>query len=444
MSEFFGSGLDVTGADDWERPVVTSLLDTDFYKFLMGNFIRRNYPDAVVEFALINRDPAIRLAEQVDLAALARQLDACRCLRFRKSEIDWLRGTDFYGQSRIFADDYIAFLEAFQLPDYRLSEADGQIVLTTEAPWAEASMWEIPFLTVVGELRHRQVMRRMTRPALAAMYDRAHRKLRAKLERLQSIDDLAIIDFGTRRRHSLPWQDHVVRLARDVLASRFAGTSNCLIAMQHGIAARGTVAHEISMAVAAMAESDADLRRAPYTACAQWQDLYRDRLRVCLPDTYGTTQFLEDAPLWLNEWTGFRHDSKDPFEGGEEFIAFWKGRGIDPLEKSIIFSDGLDVHVPGSAPNGEDIARIHAHFRGRTRLAFGIGTNLTNDFRACGPDGSDLRALSLVAKLTRVNGRGAVKLSDNPSKASGPRGERDRYRAVFGTDAAAPPDAGAS
>ena len=293
-------------------------------------------------------------------------------------------------------------------------------------------MWEIPFLTVVGELRHRQVMRVRTREDRAAMYARAELKVGAKLERLSSLGEVRMMDFGTRRRHSFRWQEHVVQLARDVLKSNFIGTSNCLIAMQHGLDARGTVAHEISMAIAALAPDDEALKVAQYEACRQWQQMYRGKLLVCLPDTYGTTQFLEGAPDWLNQWAGFRQDSKDPFEGGEELINFWKDRNIDPLDKVIIFSDGLDVHLEGFEPNGEDVVELYHHFRGRTGLAFGVGTNLTNDFRDCAPEGVDVAALSLVAKLSRVNGRGAVKLSDNLAKASGPIDEQARYRSVFG------------
>ena len=427
------------GASGPDQPVVESLLDTDFYKFLMGNFILRNHPDTVVEFSLINRDATVRLADQVDLRELEDQLDHCRGLRFRDAEIDWLGHHPFYGQSRVFSPEYLEFLRHFQLPDYSLSEADGQIVLQTEAPWAAASMWEIPFLTVVGELRHRRIMHPLTRSERAAIYARAEMKVAAKLQRLGSVSDLRLMDFGTRRRHSLHWQQHVVQLAKDALNANFTGTSNCLIAMQSGLEARGTVAHEVSMALAALAPDDEALKAAQYRVCEQWQDMYRGNMLVCLPDTFGTTQFLASAPVWLNHWAGFRHDSKDPVEGGEELIGFWQERNIDPRDRLLIFSDGLDVHVEGSDPNGDDIPTLHQHFRGRTGLAYGFGTNLTNDFRGCAPEGMDLKALPLVAKLSKVNGRGAVKLSDNPSKASGPAGEQARYRSVFGAQGVSPP-----
>ena len=260
----------ISAANRWDQPVLTSLLDTDFYKFAMGNFIHSGYSDVTVEFSLINRDATLRLSDHVDLRAVADQLDHCRSLRFRETELDWLSHHAFYGQSGIFSASYIDFLRRFQLPEYSLSEQAGQIVLKTEAPWAEASMWEIPFLTIVSELRRRQVMGSMTRNELSDTYSRAESKLQAKLERLRAAGDIKLMDFGTRRRHSLHWQEHVVDISRDILKSNFTGTSNCLIAMRRGIEARGTVAHEISMVIAALASDDQALRASQYKACEQW------------------------------------------------------------------------------------------------------------------------------------------------------------------------------
>ncbi len=92
-----------------------------------------------------------------------------------------------------------------------------------------------------------------------------------------------------------------------------------------------------------------------------------------------------------------------------------------PREKLAIFSDGLDV---------EEVARIHSRFAGRMRLGFGWGTLLTNDFRGMAADGA-LDPISIVCKVVSANGRPAVKLSDNPTKAMGPPEEIERYRRVF-------------
>ena len=145
---------------------------------------------------------------------------------------------------------------------------------------------------------------------------------------------------------------------------------------------------------------------------------------VALPDAFGTRAFLADAPDWVADWTGFRPDSAPPIEGGEEIIAWWKAKGRDPREKLLVFSDGMDI---------DSIEEAHRHFAGRVRMSFGWGTNLTNDFKGCLPGGGEaLDPISLVCKVTDANGRPAVKLSDNPEKATGDPAEITRNLRVFG------------
>jgi nicotinate phosphoribosyltransferase len=206
--------------------------------------------------------------------------------------------------------------------------------------------------------------------------------------------------------------------------------------MKHGLDAKGTNAHELPMGFAALCAPDDDqcLRESQYKVLLQWQNEYRGGLLVFLPDTFGTTQFLAHAPQWVSNWTGARPDSKDPIAAGEELIRFWEGRAVDPKTKLIIFSDGMDVAIPGFAPNGSDITEVHAYFHGRVQLGFGWGTMLTNDFIGCHPaDPKALKPISLVCKLVAANGHAAVKLSDNAGKAAGPPAEVERYRRVFGT-----------
>ena len=192
----------------------------------------------------------------------------------------------------------------------------------------------------------------------------------------------------------------------------------------------GTNAHELPMVYAALANDDQELAEAPYQVLSDWQEDYQGNLLLILPDTYGTTNFLAHAPSWVPDWTGIRIDSKDPIEGGEEAIAWWESREQNPTEKLAIFSDGLDVDV---------IERIHRHFRGRMRIGYGWGTLLTNDFRGLA-EGGKLDPISIVCKVISADGRPTVKLSDNPTKAMGPRSEIERYKRIFhvGEQAAQP------
>ncbi|AZI35541.1 nicotinate phosphoribosyltransferase [Caenibius tardaugens NBRC 16725] len=407
-------------------PIVRSLLDTDFYKLLMLQMIRHLYPDVQATFSLINRTHTVRLAEVIDEGELRAQLDHARSLRFTKKELIWLAGNSFYGKRQMFSSDFIAWLADFRLPGYRLRAVDGQFELTFDGPWTHTTMWEIPALAIVNELRSRAALKDKGRFALDVLYARAKARLWEKVERLRRLPDLVISDFGTRRRHGFLWQRWCVEALKEGLGDRFIGTSNVLLAMDGDLEAIGTNAHELPMVLAALAETDEALRQAPYRVLEDWRAHYGGNLLIVLPDAFGTAAFLRDAPDWVADWTGFRPDSAPPVEAGERILAWWQAKGRDPREKLLIFSDGMDV---------DSIETTHRNFQGRVRMSFGWGTNLTNDFRGCDPDGQPgLEPISLVCKVTSANGRPAVKLSDNPAKATGDPAEIARYMRVFGNE----------
>ncbi|VXC87162.1 nicotinate phosphoribosyltransferase [Sphingomonas sp. 8AM] len=410
-------------------PIVRSLLDTDFYKLLMLQLIWRRHRDTHATFALINRTHSVRLAEVIDESELRAQLDHARGLRFTKKELIWLAGNSFYGEARMFAADFLAWLADFRLPEYELRTVDGQFELHFEGPWMCTTMWEIPALAIVNELRARAALRGKGRFTLDVLYARAKAKLWEKVERLQQLPDLALSDFGTRRRHGFLWQRWCVEALKEGLGKRFIGTSNVLLAMDHDLEAIGTNAHELPMVAAALAPDDAALAQAPYRVLDDWRQAYGGNLLIALPDAFGTAAFLRDAPDWVADWTGFRPDSAPPIEAGERIIAWWQAHGRDPREKLLIFSDGMDT---------ASIEAAYRHFHGRVRMSFGWGTNLTNDFRGCDPDGATgLEPISLVCKVMSADGRPAVKLSDNPAKATGTPDEITRYLRVFGDEARA-------
>ena len=403
-------------------PIVRSLIDTDFYKLLMCQSIFRNRPDTTVVFSLINRSTKVRLADLVNEGELREQLDHVRSLSLTRGESTWLRGNTFYGKRQMFRSDFMEWFEGLRLPAYHLEKRDGQFELTFEGRWPEVMLWEIAALSVLMELRSRAVLNDMGRFEVQVLYARAMTRLWEKIERLRRIEGLRIADFGTRRRHGFLWQDWCVQAMQEGLGAKFTGTSNCRIAMRRDIEAIGTNAHELPMVYSALADSDDELRQAPYQVLADWQEEHDGNLRIILPDTYGTEGFLKNAPDWLAGWTGIRIDSGDPVKGAETAIRWWQERGEDPRQKLVIFSDGLDV---------DTIESLYARFNGRVKVSFGWGTMLTNDFRGLVEDDA-LAPFSLVCKALAANGRPTVKLSDNPAKAMGPKDEIDRYKRVFG------------
>jgi nicotinate phosphoribosyltransferase len=435
-------------------PVTRSLLDTDFYKLLMLQFIWKHFRDVEVVFTLVNRSTQVRLADQIHIEELRQQLDHVRGLRFHKSELIWLAGNTFYGRRGIFEPAFLEWLEQdFLLPDYSLFVEDGQIHLSFKGLWTQTTLWEVYALSILSELKTRASLRDMSEFSLDILYARAKSKLWEKIERLRGVPGLRLADFGTRRRHSFLWQEYVVKAMRDTLGVSFTGTSNTYLAYKHDLEAIGTNAHELPMALAALAKNDEELKAAQYRVLELWQTTYQKELLIMLPDTFGTTQFLSNAPDWVADWTGQRVDSKDPYVAGDEYIQWLSQRGRNPEKKMVIASDGLDV---------DQILGLHAYFAGqiqggfgteafqsasdfldplkwkpqrRIRFSSGWGTLLTNDFRNCDPEGKNgFDPISLVCKLSEANGQSTVKLSDNYAKAMGEGNEVEHYREVFGSE----------
>jgi len=418
----------------------------------MLQFIWKHFPTTHATFAVQNRSTQVRLGEIIEIDELREQLEATRRLRFHKSELIWLAGNTFFGRRGMFEPAFLEWLDkGFQLCDFDLSVEDGQINLRFEGLWTDSTLWEIYALSIIDELKTRTALKRLSEFELDVLYARAKTRLWEKMERLRGVPGLSLSDFGTRRRHSYLWHEYVVIAMRDVLGTSFTGSSNTYLAYKHDLEAMGTNAHELPMALAALADSDEELCNAQYHVLELWQQTYQGELLILLPDTFGTTQFLRDAPDWVADWTGQRIDSKDPFAAGEEYIDWLKLRGRDPRRKRLIASDALDV---------DRILSLHAYFGGtifkggvaeefrsasdfhdperwmphpRIRFSAGWGTFLTNDFRNCNPLADDsFNPISVVCKLVEVDGRPAVKLSDNYAKAIGPADEVERYRRVFG------------
>ncbi len=380
-------------------------------------------------------------------------MEHVRRLQFRRSELVWLAGNTFYGRRGIFEPSFLEWLERdFRLSDYEISVKDGQYDLTFDGLWTETTMWELYALPILSELKTRASLKNLREFGLDILYARAKTKLWSKIERLRGVPDFSVADFGTRRRHSFLWQEYVVNAMAANLGSAFTGTSNAFLAHKHDLEAIGTNAHEIPMVLAALAPDDEALKASQYRTLELWQNTYEGALRIMLPDTFGTTQFLENAPDWAADWTGQRIDSKNPYIAGDEYVEWLTRHGRNPHDKLIIASDSLDV---------DDILGLHAYFDGtiapglapsdfasaadflerkrwtpgrRIRFSAGWGTLLTNDFRDCDPaGGSGFDPISLICKVSTVEGRPAVKLSDNYAKAIGPPSEIERYRKVFGT-----------
>jgi nicotinate phosphoribosyltransferase len=397
-------------------PIIQSLLDTDFYKFTMGHWVFKRYPNVSVRYAFKNRTARVRLAEYIDAAELRRELDHVRTLRINPSELHYLRGTNEYGDG-IFSEDYLRFLKELRLPPYELTCVDGTYALEFPGVWCEAIYWETPALSIINELYYRACMERLSAFECDVVFATGTLQLAEKIKTLRSRPDITFCDFGTRRRFSRSWQEYVLRVLAQEMPGQMLGTSNTAVAMQAGLLPLGTMAHELYMVLAGvMAQSDDSIRASHNRVLQEWWEEYDWGLSIALTDTYGSDFFFRDMTAeQARAWKGLRQDSGDPMAFGETAIAFYERHGIDSRDKLIVFSDGLDLGT---------IVKLANHFAGRIQVSFGWGTNLTNDV--------GFEPLSLVIKVTEANGHCTVKLSDNLAKATGNAYDIERFKRIFG------------
>ena len=389
--------------------IIQSLLDTDLYKFTMMQVVLHHFPGAVVEYKFKCRNAGVDLTPYLD--EIRAEIGELCTLRMRDEELAYLRNL------RFMKSDFVDFLGLFHFnAKYVSVEPDpalpGELDITIHGPWLHTILYEIPILAIVSEVYFRR-----TQPK--ATLDEGRKRLKDKLETVRKLDaalEFKISDYGTRRRFSLAWHEEVIRTIKSEVPHLFAGTSNVWLAMRNDLISLGTVAHEYMQACQALGPR---LRDSQAFAFEMWAKEYRGDLGIAISDTYGMDAFLRDFDLYFCKlFDGARQDSGDPVEWGEKLIAHYLKNRVDPKTKTLIFSDSLTV------PKAVDIAR---RFSGRARLAFGIGTNLTNDV--------GFEPLQIVIKMTECNGQPVAKLSDSPGKTMSKDEGYLRYlRQVFGIE----------
>ncbi len=388
--------------------IIQSLLDTDLYKFTMMQVVLHHFPGAQVEYKFRCRTEGVDL--RPDLPEIRAQLTKLCTLRFRDDELAYLRAL------RFMKSDFVDFLALFHFNEKYVSIGDGdkpgEIDITIRGPWLHTILFEIPVLAIVSEAHFR---RTQPRPAL----DEGRRRLKAKIDLVRTVEperDFKISDFGTRRRFARDWQEEVLKTLKREVPQYLAGTSNVWFAMRNDMTPLGTMAHEYMQACQALGPR---LRDSQVFAFDKWAQEYRGDLGIALSDTYGFDAFLRDFDMYFCKlFDGARHDSGDPFDWGEKMIAHYRRNRIDPRSKTLIFSDQLSV------PLAISIAR---RFHGRTRTAFGIGTNLSNDL--------GYEPINIVIKMTECNGQPVAKVSDSPGKTVSKDAGYLRYlRQVFGLE----------
>jgi nicotinate phosphoribosyltransferase len=370
--------------------IIHSLLDTDLYKFTMMQVVLHHFPAAHAEYKFRCRTPDVDLVPYIDeIRDEVRQL--CH-LRFKEDELEYLR------RMRFIKSDFIDFLALFHLNEKSVTikpsaKQNGEIDIDIVGPWLHTILFEIPILAIVNEVYFRNTQREPT-------FDTGRDRLRDKIQLLRGrpeVSDCKIADYGTRRRFSKQWHEEVILKLKEGLGEQFTGTSNVHYAMKHGLRPLGTMAHEYLQACQALGPR---LRDSQVFGFEMWAKEYRGDLGIALSDVYGMKAFLNDFDMYFCKlFDGARHDSGDPFDWGERLIRHYEENRCDPRTKVLVFSDALDI---------PKVLRLYERFHGRCQLAFGVGTNLTNDL--------GYQPLQIVIKMVRCNGQPVAKLSDSPGK----------------------------
>lgn len=365
-------------------PIIVSLLDTDLYKFNMGQvmFHKHTNLNGVYIFKCRNKD-VIFTQEMVD--EINAQIDHLCTLKFTDEELDYL------GSLRFIKSDYVEFLRLWHpIRKYVTCQSgeNGTLDLKVEGPLFSAMQFEIYLLEIVNEVYFRMNYEYLE------LLDSAKQRLHNKVDKKY---DFKFAEFGCRRRLSREWQEYVLQVL--LSNTKCVGTSNVYLAMKYGVKPIGTYAHEYVQMYQGV--EGVQLAHTNKMAMQEWFEEYKGDNGTALTDTLGTDLFLRDFD-WLQAtcYTGVRHDSGDPIEWGEKLIAHYQKLGIDPKTKTLLFSDSLDF---------DRAQAIYDHFKDRINVSFGIGTFLTND--------TEVDALNIVIKLQYVNGHPVAKLSDNPAKA---------------------------
>jgi nicotinate phosphoribosyltransferase len=369
-----------------------SLLDNDFYKITMQQGVVKLFPDAKARYQFINRGKHVFPAGFAE--ALRKSVDAMAGLKLTLEEKTYLLKTCPYLDHA-----YLDFLQGYCYnPDeVQISQQGGELTVFIEGFWYRTILWEVPLMALICQLYYQ--LNNLERIPDAEVIGKAVQKI----EKFKELH-ITVADFGTRRRHSYQVQSLVVEALKQHGSGTFIGTSNVQLAMLNQTKPIGTHAHEWFMFHAAKY----GFKMANTLGLQHWVDVYRGDLGIALSDTYTTEIFFKQFDKMFSKlFDGIRHDSSDPIEFATKTINHYQSLGIDPLSKTIIFSDAL---------NYDKVKRIVDFCSGKIGMSFGIGTNLTNDV--------GLTPLNIVIKMTEAqpaNGEWTkvVKLSDEHGKYTG-------------------------
>jgi nicotinate phosphoribosyltransferase len=369
--------------------IIESLLDCDLYKITMLRTYFHRFPNAITRFEFKCRTPDIEFTKEM-VKEISSEIDNLCCIRFKEDELKWIYELYYMREQAI---GFIEFLRMYKLNRDYIHIEENPFRVYAEGPIFQASMFEIFVLAIVNEVyyKHKGFA---DKDISKAGFDRLSQKIKLLKE-----NPILFADFGTRRRFSKNWQEQIIKTLKNELpVSVFGGTSNMFFAKKYDLPAIGTFAHEFVQLGQAL--DSVTLASSQKNQFQVWADEYRASLGTCLSDCLGFDYFLKDFDKYFaNLFDGVRQDSGDPYECGDKLIKHYKKCKIDPMTKTLCFSDNLSI---------ESAVKLNDYFKNRIKISFGIGTNITNDV--------GLPHLNIVFKMTEANNKPVAKLSDTPEK----------------------------
>ena len=367
------------------------ILDTDLYKMSMMWFVMNHYPNSIVRYDFIDRKN--HKYPQGLGNILRKRLDSFRNIKMSTEQ----RNTFQKKCGSYLPNMFFDFLEGFRLDPSEVSiyqEADGQLKTYAEGYWYRLMLWEIIILSEISEINYL-----MTGEKPSERREELKEKNLQKANKLK-MNAVKFMDFGTRRRYSFENQKNVIRDLKSGGGNMFVGTSNILFGIENDVKILGTCAHEVICATGALK----GYNKANLYFMEDWAKTYNGSLGTMLTDSFGVDNFLDNFDGKMARlFDSVRQDSGDCFKFADKMIEHYKKLNIDPMTKTIIFSDGLNV---------DSAIKVADYCRGKINTSFGIGTFFTNDLKGITP-------LNIVMKLTKIDGIDVIKLSDVEGKHTG-------------------------
>lgn len=379
--------------------MIQSILDTDLYKFSTSWAYFNLYPLAEGTFKFNDRNKENWKDCPEFMESMRLEFTKLNYLKLKPNELSWcIKNIPYIPAS------YWEWLQTFSFDSSKINfwlDEDGVFQCEVTDTLYKVTLYEIAILATYAEVRNK-IRGFEEQLSLKKVDDLIKGKITYANKHL-----IPFNEFGTRRRFSSLVMEVVLDNIKEH-SNTCLGTSNVYYAFKYNMTPCGTFPHEWIMFHAAVF----GYKMANYLGLEDWIKLYDGNLGTALIDTYTTKSFLKTlTKKQALSLTGFRQDSGDEYEIGNYLINRLIDLGIDPKSKMLIFSNSLDF---GKACD------LLKYFKGKIKVLFGIGTNLT-----CDPGIENYTPANIVMKLSKCRmsdkdlWENCIKISDDAGKFSG-------------------------